>query len=46
MYVGGVPFQKIKQLKSVVHLARFDDNNALVVTGTGSNMDLRAIALP
>jgi hypothetical protein len=46
MDVGGVPFQKIDQLQGVVHLARLDDNNALVVMGSGSNMDLRAIALP
>ena len=29
-----------------MHLARLDDSNALVVMGSGSNMDLRAIALP
>ena len=46
MDVGGVPFQKIDQLQGVVHLARLDDANALVVMGSGSNMDLRAIALP
>jgi hypothetical protein len=46
MDVGGVPFQKIDQLQGVVHLAQLDDANALVVMGSGSNMDLRAIALP
>jgi hypothetical protein len=46
MDVGGVPFQKIDQLQGVVHLARLDDANAVVVMGSGSNMDLRAIALP
>src|SRR5579862_5611990 len=46
MDVGGVPFQKLDQLQGVAHLAQLDDANALVVMGTGSNMDLRAIALP
>ena len=46
MDVGGVPFQKIDQLQGIVHLAQLDDANALVVMGSGSNMDLRAIALP
>jgi hypothetical protein len=46
MDVGGVPFQKIDQLQDVLHLARIDDSNALVVMGTGTNLDLRAIALP
>ena len=46
MDVGGVPFQKIDQLQGVTHLARLDDGNALAVMGSGSNMDLRSIALP
>jgi len=46
MDVGGVPFQRIDALQGVTHLARLDDNNALAVMGSGSNMDLRSIALP
>jgi hypothetical protein len=48
MDTGGVPFQKISELKGVQHLAHLDDSNALVLmdgNGNGS-LDLRAIALP
>ena len=46
MDVGGVPFQRIDALQGVTHLAQLDANNALAVMGSGSNMDLRSIALP
>jgi hypothetical protein len=48
MDTGGVPFQKISELKGVQHLAHLDDANALVLMDGGSSgsLDLRAIALP
>ncbi len=46
MDVGGVPFQKIDQLTGVMHLTRLDDASALILQSSGSNLDLRAIALP
>jgi hypothetical protein len=48
MDTGGVPFQKISELKGVQHLAHLDDSNALVLMDGSSSgsLDLRAIALP
>lgn len=46
MDTGGVPFEKIGELKGVQHLARLDDSNALVLMGSNDSLDLKAIALP
>jgi hypothetical protein len=48
MDTGGVPFQKISELKGVQHLAHLDDSTALALMDGTSNgsLDLRAIALP
>jgi hypothetical protein len=46
MDTGGVPFEKIGELKGVMHLARLDDSNALVLMGTNDSLDLKSIALP
>jgi hypothetical protein len=46
MDTGGVPFQRIDQLQGVMHLARLDDANALILEKGNGSLDLRAIALP
>jgi hypothetical protein len=46
MDTGGVPFQKISELKGVQHLTHLDDSNALVLMDGNGSLDLRAIALP
>ena len=44
--VAGVPFTTISELKNVRHLQAYDDQQALVLSGTSGAMDLRTIALP
>jgi hypothetical protein len=44
--VAGVPFTTISELKNVKHLQAYDDQQALVLSGSSGAMDLRTIALP
>jgi hypothetical protein len=44
--VAGVPFTTISELKNVRHLQAYDDQQALVLSGTSGAMDLRTIVLP
>jgi deoxyinosine 3'endonuclease (endonuclease V) len=46
MDTGGVPFQTIRELKGVQHLAHLDDSHALVLMDGNGSLDLRAIELP
>jgi hypothetical protein len=43
---GGVPAETIAGLTGVVQLDRFDAQRAVILTGTGANLDLKTIALP
>jgi hypothetical protein len=43
---AGVPYDKIADVKNVRHLARFDETQALVLTGKQGLMNLQTIALP
>jgi hypothetical protein len=43
---AGVPFTTISELKNVRHLQAYDDQHALILSGTSGAMDLRTIALP
>ena len=43
---AGVPYDKIAEVKNVRHLARFDETQALVLTGKQGPMNLQTIALP
>jgi hypothetical protein len=44
--VAGVPYTTISELKNVKHLQAYDDQQALILSGTSGAMDLRTIALP
>jgi len=44
--VAGVPFTTISELKNVKHLQAYDDQQALILSGSSGAMDLRTIALP
>lgn len=43
---AGVPFTTISELKNVRHLQAYDDQHALILSGTSGAMDLRTISLP
>jgi hypothetical protein len=43
---GGVPAETIAGLTGVVQLDRFDAQRAVILTGTGANLDLKTVALP
>ena len=44
--VAGVPYTTISELKDVKHLQAYDNQQALILSGTSGAMDLRTIALP
>ena len=44
--VAGVPYTTISELKNVRHLQAYDDQLALILSGSSGAMDLRTIALP
>jgi hypothetical protein len=43
---AGVPYETIASLTNVVQLDKFDAQRAVVVTRTGTNLDLKTVALP
>jgi hypothetical protein len=43
---AGVPYETIAALTNVVQLDKFDAQRAVVVTRTGTNLDLKTVALP
>jgi hypothetical protein len=42
----GVPIQTIADLKGVVQLDKYDEQNALILSDNAGSMDLRTVALP
>jgi hypothetical protein len=44
--IAGVPYQTMTDWKNVAQLEKVDDTTAVILSGTGSNMDLRTLALP
>jgi hypothetical protein len=44
--VAGVPYTRVSELKDVRHLQAYDDQLALILSGSSGAMDLRTIALP
>ena len=42
----GVPIQTITDLKGVVQLDKYDDQNALILADNAGSLDLRTVALP
>jgi hypothetical protein len=42
----GVPIQTIANLKGVVQLDKYDEQNALILSDNAGSMDLRTVALP
>jgi len=43
---AGVPYETVASLTGVLQLDQFDSQRAVVLTGTGSKLDLRTVALP
>ena len=43
---AGVPYETIASLTNVVQLDKFDAQRAVVVTRSGSSLDLKTVALP
>ena len=43
---AGVPYETIASLTNVVQLDKFDAQRAVIVTRTGTNLDLKTVALP
>jgi hypothetical protein len=43
---AGVPYETVASLTNVVQLDKFDAQRAVVVTRTGTNLDLKTVALP
>lgn len=44
--VNGLPYETIASLKNVQQLDLYDRDNAVILTGDGTSLDLKTIALP
>lgn len=44
--IAGVPYETIADLKGVLQLDKFDDNNAMLLTDDSGSLNLRTVPLP